>query len=248
MAQIAGRSVYRHKTKGERALRPGVWSASTAGRERPPRSGQARDAGGKFQLHPAGEIMSRFSRFSGSVGSRGQRSSRAHGGSVALPKNRYWNKAENMHISETAGVDPNGLREYSVVFTDRALNHMSQRFQQVMRDLSKNLKAVYHADAVALVPGGGTTGMESVARQFAHDRNVLIIRNGWFSYRWSQIFEIGRIPARTTVLKARPTGRAHQAPFAPPLIDEVIAAIAARKPDLVFAPHVETSSDRKSVV
>ncbi len=145
-------------------------------------------------------------------------------------------------MSQASGVDPNGLREYSVVFTDRALNHMSKRFQGVMRDLSEHLKTVYHAHAVAIVPGGGTTGMESVARQFAHDKNVLIIRNGWFSYRWSQIFEVGRIPAHTGVLKARPTGSAHQSPFVPPPIEEVIAAVAERKPDLVFAPHVETSS------
>lgn len=147
-----------------------------------------------------------------------------------------------MHTSETTGVDQQGLREYSVVFTDRALNHMSQRFQKVMRDLSENLKAVYHADAIAIVPGGGTTGMEAVARQFAHDKSVLIIRNGWFSYRWSQIFETAKIPARTTVLKARPINATHQAPFAPAPIDEVIATIAELKPDLVFAAHVETSS------
>jgi aspartate aminotransferase-like enzyme len=147
-----------------------------------------------------------------------------------------------MQTNPPAGVDPEGLREYSVVFTDRALNHMSQRFQQVMRDLSKNLKMVYHAHAVALVPGGGTAGMESVARQFAQDKNVLIIRNGWFSYRWSQIFEVGRIPAHTTVLKARPIGTGHQAPFAPPPVEEVVARIAELKPDVVFAAHVETSS------
>ena len=147
-----------------------------------------------------------------------------------------------MHTSQSSGVDPKGLGEYSVVFSDRALNHMSKRFQRVMRDLSENLKAVYQAHAVALVPGGGTTGMESVARQFAHDKNVLIIRNGWFSYRWSQIFEVAGIPARTTVLKARPTSAAHQAPFVPPPIDEVIATIAELKPDVVFAAHVETSS------
>lgn len=147
-----------------------------------------------------------------------------------------------MHTSESSPVDPNGLREYSVVFTDRALNHMSKRFQQVMRDLSTNLKSIYRAHAVALVPGGGTTGMESVARQFAQDKHVLIIRNGWFSYRWSQIFETAKIPARTTVLKARPIGTAHQAPFVPPPIDEVVAAITELKPDLVFAAHVETSS------
>lgn len=147
-----------------------------------------------------------------------------------------------MQTNPPAGVDPKGLREYSVVFTDRALNHMSQRFQQVMRDLSKNLKTVYHAHAVALVPGGGTAGMESVARQFAQDKNVLIIRNGWFSYRWSQIFEVGRIPAQTTVLKARPIGTGHQASFAPPPVDEVVARIAELKPDVIFAAHVETSS------
>ncbi|HVC17664.1 MAG TPA: alanine--glyoxylate aminotransferase family protein [Rhodanobacter sp.] len=147
-----------------------------------------------------------------------------------------------MHADSSSGVDPKGLREYSVVFTDRALNHMSQRFQQVMRDLSIHLKTAYHAHAVAIVPGGGTAGMESVARQFAHDKNVLIIRNGWFSYRWSQIFEVGRISADTAVLKARPSHAAHQAPFVPPPLDDVIAAIAERKPDLVFAAHVETSS------
>lgn len=147
-----------------------------------------------------------------------------------------------MHTSRSSGVDPDSLREYSVVFTDRALNHMSQRFQQVMRDLSTHLKAVYHADAVALVPGGGTTGMESVARQFAHGKDVLIIRNGWFSYRWSQILDTGGIPARTIVLKARPTSSAHQAPFVPPPIDEVMASIAEHQPALVFAAHVETSS------
>ncbi|MFK2904378.1 alanine--glyoxylate aminotransferase family protein [Dyella ginsengisoli] len=147
-----------------------------------------------------------------------------------------------MHPDSPSRVDPNGLREYSVVFTDRALNHMSQRFQQVMRELSDRLKTVYHAHAVALVPGGGTAGMEAVARQFAQGRDVLVIRNGWFSYRWSQILEVGGIAAQTTVLKARPTHGAHQAPFAPPLIDEVVAAIAEHKPALVFAPHVETSA------
>ncbi|AND68930.1 class V aminotransferase [Dyella thiooxydans] len=146
-----------------------------------------------------------------------------------------------MQTAPSSSVDPTGLREYSVVFTDRALNHMSQRFQQVMRELSANLKAVYRAHAVALVPGGGTAGMEAVARQFAQGREVLVIRNGWFSYRWSQILELGGIPAQTTVLKARPTHAGHQASFVPPPIDEVVAAIAERKPEVVFAPHVETS-------
>lgn len=139
-------------------------------------------------------------------------------------------------------VDPDGLIEYSVVYTDRSLNHMSRSFQAVMNDISTTLKSVYNAHAVAVVPGSGTFGMEAVARQLAHGRKCLVIRNGWFSYRWTQIFEMGGIPASSTVLKARPQSQPSQAAFIPPPIDEVIATIAAQKPDLVFAPHVETSS------
>ena len=139
-------------------------------------------------------------------------------------------------------VDPDGLQEFSVVFTDRSLNHMSVRFQQVMRDISRLLREVYHAEAVALVPGGGTCAMEAVARQFAAGRHVLVLRNGWFSYRWSQIFEAGGFAAETTVLKARQTGNGDRAPFAPVPIAEAVAAIRAEKPDVVFAPHVETSA------
>ena len=139
-------------------------------------------------------------------------------------------------------VDPDGLLEYSVVFTDRALNQMSQKFQGVMRDLSSILKEVYRARSVALVPGGGTFGMESVARQFATGKKVLVIRNGWFSFRWSQIFEMGQIPAEETVLKARPLAEGRQQAFAPPPIAEVVATIRKQRPDLVFAPHVETAS------
>src|SRR5699024_7285839 len=120
-------------------------------------------------------------------------------------------------------VDPDGLAEYSVVFTDRSLNHMSQRFQQVMRDISATLTEVYNAAAVALVPGGGTYAMEAVARQFASDNKCLVVRNGWFSYRWSQIFETGAIAAATSVLMAKPQGDDPQAPFAPPPIAEVVA-------------------------
>jgi len=139
-------------------------------------------------------------------------------------------------------VDPDGLLEYSVVYTDRSLNHMSRSFQAVMNDISRMLKSVYHAEAAVVVPGSGTFGMEAVARQFATDRNCLVIRNGWFSYRWTQIFEMGRIPRTSTVLKARQVGQGSRAPFAPAPIEEVLATIAAQKPDLVFAPHVETSS------
>jgi aspartate aminotransferase-like enzyme len=139
-------------------------------------------------------------------------------------------------------VDPDGLLEYSVVYTDRALNHMAARFQRVMQDLSAGLKQVYRARSAVVVPGSGSFGMEAVARQFAHGRKVLVIRNGWFSYRWSQIFEMGAIPAQTLVLKARPVEPGPQAAFAPAPIDEVVATIRREKPDLVFAPHVETSA------
>lgn len=139
-------------------------------------------------------------------------------------------------------VDPTGLEEFSVVFTDRSLNHMSATFQQVMRDISEMLREVYAADAVALVPGGGTYAMEAVARQFGRGADVLVVRNGWFSYRWSQIFEAGGFAAQTNVVKARQIGNAPDAPFAPAPIAEVEARIAELKPDVVFAPHVETSA------
>lgn len=139
-------------------------------------------------------------------------------------------------------IDPDGLLEFSVVFTDRSLNHMSQQFQQVMRDISSILKEVYNADAVALVPGGGTYAMEAVARQLASDTCAMVIRNGWFSYRWSQIFEADSITTKEQVLKARQIGNGRQAPFAPAPIDEVVAEIQANSPAVVFAPHVETSS------
>ncbi|HET9597891.1 MAG TPA: hypothetical protein VFP65_20055 [Anaeromyxobacteraceae bacterium] len=139
-------------------------------------------------------------------------------------------------------VDPDGLLEYSVVYTDRALNHMSKKFQAVMRDLSATLKGVYGARSAIVVPGSGTFGMEAVARQFAHGKRCLVVRNGWFSFRWSQILEMGRIPAEAAVLKARRTGAGPQAPFAPPPVEEVVAAIRKDRPDLVFAPHVETAS------
>ena len=138
--------------------------------------------------------------------------------------------------------DPDGLLEYSVVYTDRALNHMSKRFQGVMQDISRLVKQVYNAQATVIVPGGGTFGMEAVARQFATDKKCLVLRNGWFSFRWSQIFDTGRIPASCTVLKASRQGDGAQAPFAPAAIDDVVATIRSEKPDLVFAPHVETAS------
>jgi len=139
-------------------------------------------------------------------------------------------------------VDPDGLEEFSVVFTDRSLNHMSQAFQQVMRDISGMLREVYGADGVAVVPGGGTYAMEAVARQFARGADVLVVRNGWFSYRWSQIIETGGLTASATVLKARQTGSFSPSPFAPAPIDEVVETIRRQRPSVVFAPHVETSA------
>jgi len=139
-------------------------------------------------------------------------------------------------------IDPDGLLEFSVVFTDRSLNHMSAAFQRVMRDISGMLREVYAADAVAIIPGGGTYAMEAVARQFATDARAMVIRNGWFSYRWSQIFEAGGIPAEETVLMARRVGNGAQSPFAPAPVEEVEAAIRDKRPEVVFAPHVETSA------
>lgn len=139
-------------------------------------------------------------------------------------------------------IDPDGLLEYSVVFTDRAVNHMSQKFQGVMRDISAVLKEVYQARSAIVVPGSGSFGMEAVARQFASGRKTLVLRNGWFSYRWTQIFEMGQIPAEQQVLKARPIAAGQQMPFAPAPIEEVVAAIQAQRPDVVCAPHVETAA------
>lgn len=140
------------------------------------------------------------------------------------------------------GVDPEGLLEYSVVFSDRALNHMSKRFQGVMRDISRTLKHVHGAHSAIMVPGSGTFGMEAVARQFATGKRCLVIRDGWFSYRWTQIFDVGGIPAESRVLKARPGESGERPFFAPPAVDEVVAAIGEYRPDVVFAAHVETAA------
>ena len=139
-------------------------------------------------------------------------------------------------------VDPDGLLEFSVVYTDRSLNHMSAKFQGVMRDISVLLKHVYHAHSAVMVPGSGSYGMEAVARQFATRQKVLVLRNGWFSYRWSQIFEMGQIPSEELVLKARRTGSGPTASFAPAPLEEVLATIRVEQPAVIFAPHVETAS------
>ena len=145
-------------------------------------------------------------------------------------------------MSFTSPVDPDGLQEFSVVFTDRSLNHMSKSFQRVMLEINDTLKSVYNADHVALVPGGGTYGMEAVARQFASNAKALVVRNGWFSFRWSQIFEACDMADHVEVMKAGQTGNETQSPFAPAPIETVIAAIKEHQPAVVFAPHVETSA------
>ena len=141
-------------------------------------------------------------------------------------------------------VDPDGLLEYSVVFTDRSLNSMSKKFQTVMCDISAALKRAYNAQSTIVIPGGGTFGMEAIARQFGDDEHVMVIRNGWFSFRWSEILEKSKIAASTTVLTASQSeaGANRQAPFAPMPIADVVARIKDEKPGLVCAPHVETSA------
>ena len=139
-------------------------------------------------------------------------------------------------------IDPEGLLEYSVVFTDRSLNHMSEAFQTVMADIHATLCEVYNAERAVIIPGGGTYAMEAVARQFATGAKVLVIRNGFFSYRWTQIFEAGSIPSEEIVLNARREADTPDAPFAPCPIEEAVARIRTERPDVVFAPHVETAS------
>jgi len=139
-------------------------------------------------------------------------------------------------------VDPNGLLEFSVVYTDRALNHMSHNFQQVMKDISSNLKTAYNAHSAVVVPGSGTFGMEAVARQFANEAKCLVIRNGWFSYRWSQILEMGGFADSIEVMAASRASEGDQEPFSPAALDDVLSTIKRDKPAIVFAPHVETSA------
>ncbi|MEP3674397.1 aminotransferase class V-fold PLP-dependent enzyme [Sulfitobacter sp.] len=139
-------------------------------------------------------------------------------------------------------VDPQGFDEFSVVFTDRSLNSMSEAFQTVMRDIHAMLCEVYGAESAVVIPGGGSYGMEAVARQFARGNEVLVVRNGWFSYRWSQIIETGGLTANTTVMKARAQGNGTPAPYAPAPIEDVVEAIKTQKRQVVFAPHVETSA------
>lgn len=143
-------------------------------------------------------------------------------------------------------VDPKGLREFSVVYTDRSLNHMSETFCKTMQSVNTEMKTLYNAEQLVIVPGGGTYGMESVARQFGPGRNAMVLRNGLFSYRWTQIFDQAkgalcknRTPA---VFTAGRQGPGKNSPFAPYPIDEIVGIIQKEKPGLVMAPHVETST------
>ncbi len=139
-------------------------------------------------------------------------------------------------------VDPDGLLEFSVVYTDRSLNHMSEEFKKVMVDISSVLKDAYNANSAVIVPGSGTFGMEAVARQFANNQKCLVLRNGWFSYRWTQIFDLANITQDVTVIKGKQLEASTQGVFAPAPIEEVVAFIKKEKPAVVFAPHVETSA------
>ena len=139
-------------------------------------------------------------------------------------------------------IDPEGLLEYSVVFTDRSVNSMSQQFQSVMRGLHEELTSVYNASSCVLVPGGGSYAMEAVARQFARNEKVLVVRNGWFSYRWTQIFDQGVAPAHAEIVCARPDTPEADQQFSPAPIEDICAAITANRPSVVVAPHVETSA------
>jgi aspartate aminotransferase-like enzyme len=139
-------------------------------------------------------------------------------------------------------IDPDGLLEYSVVFTDRSLNHMSKRFVGVMQDIIDVLRTTYSAHTVAVVPGGGTYAMEAVARQLATGRQCLVVRNGLFSFRWSQILDAGSVASATTVCRARPASDEPQAPWAPAPVAEVVEAIERDRPHVVFAAHVETAA------
>jgi aspartate aminotransferase-like enzyme len=134
------------------------------------------------------------------------------------------------------------LKEFSVVYTDRSLNHMSDEFVDVIQDISRLIKTAYNAESAVIVPGSGTFGMESVARQFANDARVLIIRNGWFSYRWTQIFDMARITDDITVVTAEQIEDKYQAIYRPADVAQVVAAIRQNRPAVVFAPHVETSA------
>ncbi len=139
-------------------------------------------------------------------------------------------------------VDPDGLLEFSVVYTDRSLNHMSEEFKRVMVDISSVLKDAYNASSAVIVPGSGTFGMEAVARQFANNKKSLVLRNGWFSYRWTQIFDLDSSFKDISILKGRQVDNSAQGAFEPAPIEEVVAFIKKEKPAVVFAPHVETSA------
>jgi aspartate aminotransferase-like enzyme len=151
-----------------------------------------------------------------------------------------WQSAEV--ILPRRDVDPDGLLEYSVVFTDRSLNHMSRRFVGVMQDIIDVLRTTYGAETVAVVPGGGTYAMEAVARQLATGRRCLVVCNGLFSYRWSQILDAGSVAAGTTVCTARPVSDERHAPWIPSPVDEVVEAVERDRPEVVFAAHVETAA------
>jgi len=152
-------------------------------------------------------------------------------------------------------VQASELKEYSVIYTDRAKNLMAGSFSQAMTDISTELCSVYNAHKCVMIPGSGTYAMEAVAGQFARHKHeadyspCMVIRNGYFSFRWSDIWSFVYPPAcarspELIVLKAQPTNNEpdNKPQFAPPALEDVVAEIKAKKPCVVFAPHIETSA------
>ena len=137
---------------------------------------------------------------------------------------------------------PSPLQEFSVVYTDRALNHMSEPFKKAMLEIGDTLKEVYNCDHAVIIPGSGTYAMEAAARQFATGKKAIVLRNGFFSYRWTQIFESCGIPTDHLVLKAQAVDDSPKPQFAPHPVDQVVETIMKEKPAVLFAPHVETST------
>jgi ketosteroid isomerase-like protein len=78
---------------------------------------------------------------------------------------------------------------------------MSKLFPRYARSQHDVVRDVYNADAVAIVPVVEPCDGGAVARQFG-GAHAMIVRNGWFSHRWSQIFDAGDFAAQTTVHSA----------------------------------------------
>ena len=135
-----------------------------------------------------------------------------------------------------------GLQEFSVVFTDRSLNHMSAQFQTVMNGIHQGICRAYNAEDCVLMPGGRSFAMEAVARQFGKNQQNAILRNVWFSYRWTQTFDAISPEKTPTVLKARRETNQQGQPFSPFAVECALSYVQHERPDCLFAAHVETAA------